>query len=337
MTGLALLKRNWLWVGVVVLCALISFAAFVAPSKIGEMELEREASVASDRIGAMLRGEPGALIDAFSRPALAPHLARVFEGSSYGHRVLRYELYDKAGNLTFTSGKAGLQLDRTLGESSQPKPSVTAGIELHNRSDSAVSHFAMLTIPVRMANQPDATLLVYLDQSDQAKLLSRYFGLIAAVTLLLLGAGVATPLALAWMRSQEREIAEARMRYLQDHDPLTELPNRQAFSDSLADALPTMNRNRKHIAVLCLDVDKFKDINDASDIATGDAVLREMGARIQSILRSGDFVARRSGDEFAIALVDINNLAEVMAFTNRLMDTLRPSFRVADKEFPCTT
>ncbi|MGB2931826.1 MAG: GGDEF domain-containing protein, partial [Methyloceanibacter sp.] len=105
----------------------------------------------------------------------------------------------------------------------------------------------------------------------------------------------------------------------------------------MADALPTMNRNRKHIAVLCLDVDKFKDINDASDIATGDAVLREMGARIRSILRSGDFVARRSGDEFAIALVDINNLAEVMAFTNRLMDTLRPSFRVADKEFLCTT
>ncbi|MGB6347040.1 MAG: bifunctional diguanylate cyclase/phosphodiesterase [Methyloceanibacter sp.] len=127
------------------------------------------------------------------------------------------------------------------------------------------------------------------------------------------------------------------MRYLRDHDPLTGLPNRQAFSDSLADALPTMNRNRKHIAVLCLDVDKFKDINDASDIATGDAVLREMGARIRSILRSGDFVARRSGDEFAIALVDINNLAEVMAFTNRLMDTLRPSFRVADKEFLCTT
>ncbi|MGB6969979.1 MAG: GGDEF domain-containing protein, partial [Methyloceanibacter sp.] len=61
------------------------------------------------------------------------------------------------------------------------------------------------------------------------------------------------------------------MRYLRDHDPLTGLPNRQAFSDSLADALPTMNRNRKHIAVLCLDVDKFKDINDASDIATGDA------------------------------------------------------------------
>ncbi len=337
MTGLALLKRNWLWVGVAVLCALISFAAFVAPSKIGEMELEHEARVASDRIGAKLRGEPGALIDAFSRPGLAPHLARVFDGSSYGHRILRYDIYDKSGNLTFTSGKGGVQLDKSLGESSQPEPSAAGGITLYNRSDSAVSHFAVLPIPVRIGNQPDATLLVYLDQSDQAKVLSRYFGLIAAITMLLLGAGVATPLALAWMRSQEREVAETRMRYLQDHDPLTGLPNRQSFSDSLANALPAMNRNRKHIAVLCLDVDKFKDINDASDIATGDAVLREMGARIQSALRSGDFVARRSSDEFAIALVDINNLAEVMAFTNRLMDVLRPPFRVADKEFLCTT
>jgi hypothetical protein len=74
----------------------------------------------------------------------------------------------------------------------------------------------------------DATLLVYLDQSEQASVLSHYFGLVAAITMLLLGAGVATPIALAWMRSQERQQAEARVRYLQNHDPLTGLITRRS-------------------------------------------------------------------------------------------------------------
>jgi diguanylate cyclase (GGDEF)-like protein len=101
--------------------------------------------------------------------------------------------------------------------------------------------------------------------------------------------------------------------------------------------MANMQRNRTHLAVLCLDVDKCKEINDAADLATGDAVLPAMGSRIQSTLRSGDFAARRSSDEFAIALVGINNLGDVMAFTNRLVEALRPPFRVGDREFVCTT
>jgi hypothetical protein len=134
----ALIKKYWLWAGLVLLCAMIAYAAFVAPSRIGQLELEREARTASARIGAGLKGEPSTL--------------------------------------------------------------------------------PVLTIPVHMTGQPDETLLVYLDQSEQAAVLSRYFGLIAAITMLLLGAGVATPIALAWMRSQERRQAEARVRYLQNHD-----------------------------------------------------------------------------------------------------------------------
>ena len=133
-----------------------------------------------------------------------------------------------------------------------------------------------------MSGQPDGTLLVYLDQSEQANTLSRYFGLIAGVTLLLLGAGVATPIALAWTPGRQRREAEERLRYLETHDPLTGLPNRKAFDDLLTNAMATMQRNRTHIAVLRLDVDKFHEINDSVDLATGDAVLREVGNAISS-------------------------------------------------------
>jgi hypothetical protein len=89
----------------VLLCALTVFAAFVAPSEIGKMELELEASTAATRIDAELNGEPGALIDAFARPALAPHLSRIFDKLGYAHRVLGYELNDHAGNISLASVK----------------------------------------------------------------------------------------------------------------------------------------------------------------------------------------------------------------------------------------
>lgn len=187
MSALALLKRVWLWGGLVLLCALVSFAAFVAPKKIGEMELERDARTVSARIGAKLQVEPGTLIDAFARPALAPRVSRIFSDLGYGHRVVRYGFYDNTGNLTFTSGKAGLQLEQEVEGARQIPPVTVPTVALYNRSDAAVSHFALLTIPLRMGGQANGTLLVYLDQSDEAKVLSRYFGLIAAVTMLLLG------------------------------------------------------------------------------------------------------------------------------------------------------
>lgn len=111
MSALASLKKTWPWAALVLLCALIVYAAFVAPSEIGKMELELEASTAATRIGAELNGEPGTLVDAFARPSLAPHLNRIFDKLGYGHRVLRYELYDHAGKLSFVSGKAGLTFD----------------------------------------------------------------------------------------------------------------------------------------------------------------------------------------------------------------------------------
>ena len=178
---------------------------------------------------------------------------------------------------------------------------------------------------------------VYLDQSDQAMVLSSYFGLIAGITLLLLSAGVAVPAAFAWMRGRERRQAEAQVRYLEEHDALTGLANRKAFSESLADAITRMQGDRSHIAVLCLDIDKFKEINDAADHSDGDQVLRDIGARIQATLRQGDLIARLGADEFAIALVDITNLGDVMAFMNRLVEALRRPLQVAGKEMLVTT
>jgi len=338
MSGLASLKKHWYWVGLVVLSALIATAALVAPGKISRYELEREAFTAAQRLRVQMLNEPDTLFYALSSPSFTTQFAEILDKWGYSHRVLRYELYDQKGGLDFTSGLSGLKLDDEFATLLARPSSEALSIALYKSQDGAEpTNFASLTLPLAVNGEPRGTLVVYLDQSDQAAVLANYFDWVVGITLALLGAGIAVPAAFAWMRGRERRKAEEQLRYLEEHDALTDLANRKAFVDSLTAAIGRMQRDRTHIAVLCLDIDKFKEINEAADHSGGDQVLRDIGGRIQSTLRGNDLIARLAGDEFAIALVDITNLGDVMAFMNRLVEALRRPLQVAGKEMLVTT
>ncbi len=338
MSGLAALKKHWYWAGLVVLSALIATAALVAPGTISRYELEREAFTAAQRLRVQMLNEPDTLFYALSSPSFTTQFADILNKWGYSHRVLRYELYDQKGSLAFTSGLAGLNLDDQLAALLVKPSSEAPSIALYKSQDGAEpTNFASLTLPLAVNGEPRGTLVVYLDQSDQAAVLANYFNWVVGITLALLGAGIAVPAAFAWMRGLERRKAEEQVRYLEEHDALTGLANRKAFVDRLTAAIGRMQRDRTHIAVLCLDIDKFKEINEAADHSGGDQVLRDIGGRIQSTLRENDLLARLAGDEFAIALVDITNLGDVMAFMNRLVEALRRPLQVAGKEMLVTS
>lgn len=338
MTAWTSAKKYSYWVGLAFLSALIAATAVLAPSKISQMELELEAVSAANRIKAQMLKEPDALFYALTNPSQTPQFGEILDKSGYGPRILRYELYDQNGGLLFTSGLSELKLDGDLGTLLASPADTAPKVILYHSSDRSVpSNFAILALPLALNGAPRGALVVYLDQSEQAAVLSRYFSLIAGVTLLLLSAGIAVPGVFAWIRERQRRKAEDQLRYLEDHDTLTGLANRKAFTEGLARAMTRMQRDRSHIAVLCLDIDKFKDINEAADHSGGDQVLRDIGARIKATLRESDLIARLSSDEFAIALVDITNLGDVMAFINRLVDALRRPLQVAGKEMLITT
>jgi diguanylate cyclase (GGDEF)-like protein len=338
MSGLASLKKHWYWAGLVVLSALIATAALVAPGKISRYELEREAFTAAQRLRVQMLNEPDTLFYALSSPSFTTQFAEILDKWGYSHRVLRYELYDQKGGLDFTSGLSGLKLDDEFATLLARPSSEAPSIALYKSQDGAEpTNFASFTLLLAVNGEPRGTLVVYLDQSDQAAVLANYFDWVVGITLALLGAGIAVPAAFAWMRGRERRKAEEQLRYLEEHDVLTDLANRKAFVDSLTAAIGRMQRDRTHIAVLCLDIDKFKEINEAADHSGGDQVLRDIGGRIQSTLRGNDLIARLAGDEFAIALVDITNLGDVMAFMNRLVEALRRPLQVAGKEMLVTT
>ena len=103
----------------------------------------------------------------------------------------------------------------------------------------------------------------------------------------------------------ERREAEERMRHIAQHDALTGLPNRLALLMRLAQLLPEARRHQWNVAIMFLDLDRFKIINDTLGHQVGDELLREVACRLDSVVRETDFVARLGGDEFVVILPGI--------------------------------
>jgi diguanylate cyclase (GGDEF)-like protein len=129
----------------------------------------------------------------------------------------------------------------------------------------------------------------------------------------------------AMLRAVERERIDelARQAF---HDPLTGLPNRSLFDDRLAHALARLRRQHQSVAVMLLDLDGFKAVNDNFGHGAGDQLLIAVGHRLQACLRPADTIARLGGDEFTILLEDITHLREAIRVAERIEDALRIPF-----------
>ncbi len=121
----------------------------------------------------------------------------------------------------------------------------------------------------------------------------------------------------------ERRAAETRIEYLAYHDGLTGLPNRMLLEDRLSQAVASARRIGRSVAVLFLDLDRFKAINDGYGHEGGDALLKEIARRLSEVVRSGDTVARLGGDEFVVLLVELMGHDDVVAAIQRVMAAVR--------------
>ncbi len=112
---------------------------------------------------------------------------------------------------------------------------------------------------------------------------------------------------------------QLRMEHLATHDFLTDLPNRALFQDRLCQAILTARRTTRHFALLFIDLDRFKYINDTLGHRIGDAVLVETARRLQNCLRDSDTVARLGGDEFTVLLPNVNALADAHEVAEKIL------------------
>jgi len=130
----------------------------------------------------------------------------------------------------------------------------------------------------------------------------------------------------------EREQAEERVLHLANHDALTGLPNRRLLIDRLGQALALAHRENHQVAVLFMDLDRFKTINDSLGHMTGDALLQNVARRLSETLREGDTVSRLGGDEFVVVLPSLDQPKAAEKVALKLVDALAPPIDLGGQE-----
>lgn len=128
----------------------------------------------------------------------------------------------------------------------------------------------------------------------------------------------------------ERKAAEARIASLAYYDPLTGLPNRTLFSDRLQQALAKARRDNGRAALLFVDLDKFKPVNDTYGHAVGDQLLKQIARHIQSCMRASDSVSRIGGDEFVVLLPELKSVDDAIGVADKIHQVLREPMTVGD-------
>jgi diguanylate cyclase (GGDEF)-like protein/PAS domain S-box-containing protein len=128
----------------------------------------------------------------------------------------------------------------------------------------------------------------------------------------------------------DRKKYQGRIEYLATHDPLTGLANRNLLRDRLAQAIAFSRRSGQMLALLFVDLDRFKDINDSFGHAVGDKLLIEVSERLRRVVREGDTVARPGGDEFIVLLTDFSDPESVNAVAVKLLNEFAAPYVLTD-------
>jgi diguanylate cyclase (GGDEF)-like protein len=130
----------------------------------------------------------------------------------------------------------------------------------------------------------------------------------------------------------QRQQVEDKIRHQALHDSLTGLPNRSLFAEQLSTALPNAARSQESVAVMFLDLDRFKNINDTLGHTLGDRLLQDVAKRLTQSLRAGDTVARWGGDEFTLLLPRVTQVEEVSKTAERILKNLEEPFHLDNHE-----
>ncbi len=190
------------------------------------------------------------------------------------------------------------------------------------------AHYVRAYLPVQRGGRTLGVVGAYVDETEtvQAARDALRRMALAALAVLALLAGGGT---LAWQRrGGHMQRAEERARYLAQHDVLTGALNAATFRELLACACTAPGSGGPRLAVLCIDLDHFSDVNDAHGHAVGDQLLRQVAGRLRGVLRGADGLARLAGDRFAVLQREAADPQAVRALAQRIVDRLAEPHRL---------
>ena len=135
----------------------------------------------------------------------------------------------------------------------------------------------------------------------------------------------------------EHEKTQEQIKYIAYHDTLTGLPNRNLLNELLVHSITLAERNNKCMAVLFLDIDGFKMINDSKGHGMGDQILQEVAERLLKTLRKSDVIARHGGDEFIVIIEELDNCSGVELIANKIINCFQEPFHLENQDYFLTT
>ncbi len=264
-------------------------------------------------------------------------LTRFLDAENHVSQVRNFALLEPSGGVVlrsagFDQGQLGKLLRHSVFQA-----------ELHKSmgmySTRIIDNFAMpgdkadefrkaLIVPLFTGRKVSRIYVLEVDQSSAATMSK--VALIAAsmMTSLLIVLGYSVPAAVAFRRIRERWKAEDQIRFLAMHDPLTGLPNRVQLQNRLEQALARAKRRETLLAVMCIDLDRFKEVNDTLGHKAGDALLMEASDRLRDSVRETDTVARVGGDEFVVIADDLDEPNDAIPLARRICEQLARTFDI---------
>jgi diguanylate cyclase (GGDEF)-like protein len=263
-----------------------------------------------------------------------------FHGTGKSGQVFRYEIFNRQGysQLISDHGKVSLfdlsEFSADAASSIKARRPVVDAQEGH--SADLPSFYAQAYVPVIINLRPIAIVAAYIDQTEERDNFYRA-SLIAAISLCLIIALSFLIPAIAWYcRTKESQRADRRLRFLALHDPLTGLANRIQMIEGLEQALGMLSPSGGCLAVYFIDLDHFKEVNDAIGHDGGDFLLEEVAERLRVATRRDDIVARLGGDEFVVVQTGIDGKVQAYDFADRLRSALLAPIKFNEQEIVAT-
>lgn len=323
----------------------VSFAAAIfVGQRFGEVKVEQllrqDVEAVARKWASFLVSRPEDLAAFVDGGEPSAQILSFFQYASKTERVLGHRLFDANGGLVFSS-QSGRQTrksgrdDAAPAGAELPREVLAGDIHVALKQDQTIAgpkRYGEVYIPVFVDGRLKAAIQVQVDQSDLAALLGNLKTQVARVTGALIVLCLLLPFMLLGFYYRERLKIGSQIRRLATHDALTGLPKREHFLDELQPALRRRVDNGDAGAVLYIDLDRFKEINDTLGHATGDALLEQFAVRMRASTRKSDALCRLSGDEFAIGLVSIDGPDEILSFAERLSENLSRPYQAGGHE-----
>jgi len=314
-----------------------------APEKLAALrDVANAENAKAQKIARSVNGESGLLagIDLMFSGWIA-RLTRFLDDDNYVSQVRNFALLDGRGLVVART--AGLEpgalhsmLSDSVFQSELHKAMGLHSTRIVDRmsvSAAAPNEFRKtLIMPIVDSEKVLRVYMLDIDQSSAATMSKVALVAASMMTSLLIVLGYSVPAAIAFRRIRERWIAEDQIRFLAMHDPLTGLSNRVQLQLRMEQAIVRAKRHNQSVSIMCVDLDRFKEVNDTLGHTAGDALLVEVASRLRQCVRETDTVARLGGDEFVILAEELDQPADAIPVAQRVCQKLAEPVEIESHE-----